>query len=127
VADDPLNPRRCAELLGALASPDRLRIVRYLREGPRNVGEIAEHLKDKAVNVSHHLNVLRHAGLVQNEKQGRFVIYSLAPGVLAQAEECDRLQLGCCQLDLPREGEAPAEPGALARREPRPPAHPRDK
>lgn len=102
MADDALNPRRCAELLGALAAPERLRIVRYLREGPRNVSEIAEMLSAPAVNVSHHLNVLRHAGLVCNEKQGRFVIYSLAPGVLGEAEASDQLHLGCCDLSLPR-------------------------
>jgi DNA-binding transcriptional ArsR family regulator len=55
------------------------------------------------VNVSHHLNVLRHAGLVRNEKQGRFVLYSLAPGVLADDDRsCDRFDLGCCALDMPR-------------------------
>lgn len=103
MADDPLNPPRCAELLGALAAPERLRIVRYLRGGPRNVTEIAAMLNAPPVNVSHHLNVLRHAGLVQNQKQGRFVLYSLVPGVLVpDDEQGDRIQLGCCTLDLPR-------------------------
>ena len=58
---DPLQPNRCAELLSALAAPERLRIVRFLREGPRNVTEIAEMLGTTVVNVSHHLAVLRHA------------------------------------------------------------------
>ena len=105
--DDPLQPRRCAELLGAIASPERLRLIRYLRDGPRNVGELAEMLQAPAVNVSHHLNVLRHAGLVQNQKQGRFVLYSLAPGALAADDgECDSLDLGCCELKMPRDPKA---------------------
>src|SRR5262249_36411304 len=105
VADDPIQPRKCAELLGALASPERLRIVRYLRDGAKNVAAM---LAMPAVNVSHHLNVLRHAGLVQNEKHGRNVLYSLAPGVLLPEDDTDRLDLGCCRLELPR-CEPPAE------------------
>lgn len=106
VTTDPLQPKKCAEKLSALAAPERLQIMRFLRSGRRNVTEIAEMLQAPAVNVTHHLNVLRHAGLIQNEKQGRFVWYSLCPGVL-QAE-CgdplrDLLDLGCCRLELPRE------------------------
>ena len=35
----------------------------------------------EVVNVSHHLGVLRHAGVVLDEKQGRFVVYRLHPDV----------------------------------------------
>jgi DNA-binding transcriptional ArsR family regulator len=114
VSQDPLQPKKCAELLAALAAPERLRIVQYLRDGPRNVTEISEMLQAPAVNVSHHLNVLRHSGLVQNEKHGRFVLYSLCPGVL---QNCcpdplhDLLDLGCCELKLPRPDSPADEPG----------------
>jgi DNA-binding transcriptional ArsR family regulator len=103
VSDSRDDSRRCAELLGALAAPERLRIVRLLRLGPRNVTEIAEELQAPAVNVSHHLNVLRHAGLVRNEKQGRFVVYSLAPNLVSDSEACDNLDLGCCTLQMQRD------------------------
>jgi DNA-binding transcriptional ArsR family regulator len=104
--EDPLQPQHCAEQLSALAAPERLRIVRYLRDGPRNVGEIAEMLQTAVVNASHHLAVLRHAGLVRNEKRGRYVLYSLSPNVFHPAggkkpTEC--LDLGCCRLELPKE------------------------
>jgi DNA-binding transcriptional ArsR family regulator len=104
VTQDPLQPNKCAELLAALAAAERLRIVRFLRDGPRNVTEIAEMLQVPAVNVSHHLAVLRHAGLIQSEKLGRFMLYSLVPGVLLPEGDpaCDQLDLGCCQLKLPR-------------------------
>ena len=102
---DPLEPRRCAELLAALAAPERLKIVRFLADGPRNVTQIAEMLRVAAVNVSHHLNVLKHAGLIRGTKRGRFVHYSLRGGVLAEAEAAgvpkDALDLGCCKLELP--------------------------
>ncbi len=98
---DPLQPQRCAKLLSALAQPERLRIVRLLRGGPRNAGEIAELLAIPAVNVSHHMNVLKGVGLVQGEKHGRFMRYSLAPGVLQTEPEGDCLDLGCCRLEMP--------------------------
>jgi DNA-binding transcriptional ArsR family regulator len=106
VTTDPLQPQRCARLLAALAAPERLKIIRFLREGPRNAGEIADMLQTAAVNVSHHMNVLKTAGLVQGEKQGRFVLYSLTPGVLQAEEDANgHLNLGCCRLELPLDTE----------------------
>jgi len=105
VPKDPLQPQRCAELLSALAAPERLKIIRFLAEGPHNVTEIADMLAIPAVNVSHHLNVLRHSRLIQGRKQGRFVWYSLRPGVLEEATAAgvpkEALNLGCCQILLP--------------------------
>ena len=37
MSKDPLEPRRCAELLAALAAPERLKIVRLLADGPHTV------------------------------------------------------------------------------------------
>ncbi len=62
MANDPLRPEQCAELLTALAAPERLRVVRFLADGPHTVGEIAGMLRVPAVNVSHHLSVLKQAG-----------------------------------------------------------------
>jgi DNA-binding transcriptional ArsR family regulator len=105
VAKDPLNPSRCAQLLAALAAPERLKIIRFLAEGPHNVTEIAEMLAIPAVNVSHHLNVLKQSGLIRGKKQGRFVHYSICPGVLEAAVEAgvprEALNLGCCRLEIP--------------------------
>ena len=103
---DPLQPNRCAELLAALAAPERLKIVRYLADGPHTVTEIAQMLKlVNVVNVSHHLSVLKHAKLISGKKKGRFVWYSLRPGVLeaavAAGVPADALNLGCCRLQLP--------------------------
>jgi len=99
---DLLQSERCAEMLGALAAPERLRIIRFLRDGARNVTEIAEFLHVPPVNAAHHLAKLRDAGLLQRNKQGRFVVYSLAPDVLKAATAAtDHLDLGCCRLELP--------------------------
>jgi DNA-binding transcriptional ArsR family regulator len=106
---DPLQPKRCAELLSALAAPERLKIIRLLSDGKRNVTEITEALRIKPLNVSHHLSVLKNAGLIRGDKKGRFVWYSLCPGVLEEAVEAgvphEALNLGCCKLELPCEGD----------------------
>lgn len=113
--NDPLQPQRCAELLSALAAPERLKIVRFLADGPHNVTEIAAMLGVAAVNVSHHLAVLRTSGLVRGKKTGRFVWYALQPGVLEEAVGAgvprDALNLGCCRLELPLD-DCPPERGA---------------
>jgi DNA-binding transcriptional ArsR family regulator len=93
----------CAERLKALADPERLRIVTALLNGPKHVGTLADELKDAIVKVSHHLGVLRHAGLVTAKKQGRFVEYALHPEVFIVADSTDpdaQLDLGCCCLEL---------------------------
>ena len=99
----PLQPERCAAKLSALAAPERLKVVRYLIDGVRNVTEIADMLKTAPVNVSHHLGVLRRAGFVKSKKQGRFVLYSLNPDVLERGAEGEPvfLNLGCCRLEVP--------------------------
>jgi DNA-binding transcriptional ArsR family regulator len=108
---DPLNPQKCAQLLSALAAPERLKIVRFLADGPHNVTEIAAMLEVAAVNVSHHLMVLKTSGLIAGKKKGRFVLYSLCPGVLEEAEKAgipkEALNLGCCRIELPLGGRLP--------------------
>lgn len=101
--DDALESDRCARLLKAMADRERLKIVQCLREGPKNVGQIAGMLGAEVVNVSHHLGVLRQAGLVLDERQGRFIVYRLHPDVFQPAGksgENERLDFGCCRLDL---------------------------
>jgi ArsR family transcriptional regulator len=68
--NDPMQAEHCARLLRAVADPERLRIIQCLRRGPRRVGELALHLQAEVVNISHHLQVLRHAGLVEGRKDG---------------------------------------------------------
>ncbi len=104
---EPFPTDLCARLLAALAAPERLRIVRFLAGGPHTVTEIVAMLGVPAVNVSHHLAVLKQADIVRACKRGRFVDYSLRAGVLAEANEGSApgaaLDLGCCRLVLPPE------------------------
>jgi DNA-binding transcriptional ArsR family regulator len=104
MASDALQSQRCAEMLKALGDPLRLKLIDALREGPRNVSHLADALAAEMVLVSHHLGILYHAGLLEREKQGRFVVYRLKDGVLAPRSRGDRehLDLGCCRLEIPR-------------------------
>jgi DNA-binding transcriptional ArsR family regulator len=102
--NEDLEPDRCARLLKAMADPDRLRIVQCLRAGPKNVGEIAAELGEEVVNVSHHLGVLRNAGIAVDERHGRFIVYRLHPDVFQadpKQSEPEHLDFGCCRLEIP--------------------------
>jgi ArsR family transcriptional regulator, nickel/cobalt-responsive transcriptional repressor len=99
---DQKQAKQCADMLQALAEPNRIRIIESLRTGPKNVTELAKLLNVEIVNVSHHLGVLRTAGLVQDEKHGRFVVYSLHPKIFNQDNsKATSLDLGWCRIEIP--------------------------
>ncbi|MCX7700053.1 MAG: metalloregulator ArsR/SmtB family transcription factor [Gemmataceae bacterium] len=87
-------------LLKAVADPDRLKIVESLRHGPKNVTQLAQILRSEIVNVSHHLSVLRRNKIVQFQKRGRFVQYTLNPALHRVSEKGDVLALGSCRLEI---------------------------
>ena len=69
----------------ALSDPTRLRILWLLEEGTRCVCEIQSGLPEIAPNLlSHHLRVLREAGLVHSVRRGRWIDYSLNADALEQ-------------------------------------------
>jgi len=69
----------------ALADPTRREILRLLRERDRSAGELAGHFPLARSTLSGHLAVLREAGLVQVERRGSTLIYSLNLSVLEEA------------------------------------------
>jgi len=66
-----------AEWVGAIGEPTRLSILFLLTTGQQTVTRIATALRVEIVNISHHLKLLKQAGLVSSEKDGRMMIYSL--------------------------------------------------
>ena len=100
---DPTEAQKCADLLQAIGEKNRIRIIECLWDGPKNVSELAKTLKIEIVNVSHHLGVLKSARLVQHEKKGRYVVYSLSPDYFTGDNgKHASLDLGWCQLSVPR-------------------------
>lgn len=83
------------DALKALSHLTRLQIffflVRARRESP--AGEIQEALKVPAPTLSHHLDKLRRAGLIQSRKEERFVYYSVRREMVS---ELVRLLTACC-------------------------------
>jgi len=102
--NDNFQSKACADQLKALSEPLRLRIVDLLRQGELTVGDIAEFLETELVTVSHHLKILKHAGLVEAEREGRFIVYRLRNDLLQQAEKGTKqfLNLGCCRIEVPK-------------------------
>jgi ArsR family transcriptional regulator, arsenate/arsenite/antimonite-responsive transcriptional repressor len=73
-------------LLKALADPTRLRVIALLGAGPRCACELQGGIDVPANLLSHHLKVLREAGLIDGTRRGRWIDYRLRPGPLAAAE-----------------------------------------
>jgi ArsR family transcriptional regulator len=61
-----------------LGHPQRLELIEQLGQGPRSVDTLAEKLGLPIANVSQHLQHLKRAGLVANERNGKFIVYRLA-------------------------------------------------
>jgi DNA-binding transcriptional ArsR family regulator len=74
-----------AEMCKALNEPKRLMVLYALAERPRSVGELATFLEAPQSNTSQHLAVLRDRGLVDVQRQGNRVIYSLRYPKVIQA------------------------------------------
>ncbi len=99
MAWSPDDNDACAQRLKVLADPTRLEVVRVLLDGPRHVGELNERVGVEQSLLSHHLRVLREAGLVTAERDGKAMQYQLAPDIRPDAER-QALSLGCCRLSF---------------------------
>ena len=75
---------RLDEILRAAGDLTRLRILNLLRQGSVCVCDLQQVLGQTQSTVSRHLAVLRHAGLVLDERLGNRMLYSLAPADTAQ-------------------------------------------
>lgn len=68
-----------------MAHPTRVFIVDLLdREGPHCVCELAEEIGADMSTVSRHLSMLKNAGILQDEKKGTTVYYSLACNCISE-------------------------------------------
>jgi len=68
----------------ALSDPTRRRIIELLREGKMTAGEIVDSFQMTGASISHHLSILKNAGLVTDEKQGRYIYYELNLSVVEE-------------------------------------------
>lgn len=73
-----------AELLKAMANPQRLRVLCLLAEGERSVGEINAAVALSQSALSQHLAVLREQGLVSTRREAQSIRYALVDGPVAR-------------------------------------------
>ncbi|HET6380735.1 MAG TPA: metalloregulator ArsR/SmtB family transcription factor [candidate division Zixibacteria bacterium] len=107
-----------ADVLRTLANPRRLQIVHHLATGPRTVGLLADELGLAQPNVSQHLALMRAAGVVEAERDGREMRYRLADpdiivacGLMRQALQ---RRLACLARVARRAAGAPVMPAHRA-------------
>ncbi len=74
-----------AEICQALSDPTRILILYELRDGPRNVSELAESLDAPQPTISRHLKILRDRRVVLAERSGTSMYYSLADSRVVRA------------------------------------------
>lgn len=66
-----------SSLLKLVGEENRLKILCILKQGQHCVCEIEEHVYQSQSLISHHLKDLKEAGLIEDEKKGQWVYYSL--------------------------------------------------
>ncbi|MBI2874797.1 MAG: winged helix-turn-helix transcriptional regulator [Firmicutes bacterium] len=74
-----------SKVFQALSDPTRRRILGLLKRSDLPAGEIAACFSISKPSISHHLNVLKEAGLVMDHRQGQSIIYSLNSTVFQEA------------------------------------------
>jgi len=62
----------------ALSDPTRREILNLLKRGSLTAGEISDKFDMTAATISHHLSVLKEAGLITDEKKGKYIHYELS-------------------------------------------------
>jgi len=107
---DDMNTDQITEWAGimkALAHPTRLQIVAELLKGTKCVTDMEEILPASQANISQHLSVLRHAGVVDFAQDGALRCYyisrpkltSIIIGLLAEGEPVIRKSRGDIDLE----------------------------
>ena len=90
----------CATYLKALGDANRLQIMKALRASPLTVTDLALLLDSEMANVSHHLRVLFHAGLVTTQRDGKFIYYQIHRDIVRRKTVTNALDFGCCRIEM---------------------------
>ena len=120
------NPQAAtmARCLKTLSDPNRIRILRILARGEFCVSDLVAQLQVDQPKVSHHLAILRSAGIIRCRRDGRHINYSLFPSVHRRrgdaAAAVDEFNLGDISVSFSFVADdggdaapAPAEPGTV--------------
>ena len=72
------------QTLKALADPTRREILNLLKTGKLSAGQIVEHFDITAAAISRHLSVLKEADLIEDDREGKYIFYTLNASVLEE-------------------------------------------
>ena len=89
----------CVQQLKVLADTTRLSVLQILMDSPKCVWELNTVLKLEQSLLSHHLKILRDAGFVRTTREGKAILYHLAPN-LQPTRAGKAIDLGCCLLSF---------------------------
>ena len=87
-------------LLRTLSDPTRLRLLGILQQGEQNVTGLCRRLDLPQPTISHHLGLLRTAGLVSNRRDGKQVFYALNGRAVTLLEPKSGLAIATGPLEL---------------------------
>ncbi len=87
-------------LFNVIGEKHRLQILCLLSSGAANVEEIRRDLNMEATLLSKHLKVLRLAGLIKSQREGRRLIYSIEKKLVRRVRGKPFLNLSCCQIQM---------------------------
>lgn len=73
-----------AKIFKALSDVNRLKIVQLLKEGELCVCELTYTLSNSQSTISHHLSILKNAGLVKERKEGKWSYFRLSDGAIIE-------------------------------------------
>ena len=73
-----------AETFKALSAPVRREILMMLKRGRMSAGDIGSNFDMTGATISYHLNILKKAGLVFEQKEKNFVFYELNTSVVEE-------------------------------------------
>ena len=72
------------DTLYALADPTRREILNLLKQSRMSAGDIVKNFSVSEAAISRHLSVLKEAGLIRDEREGKFIYYELNTTVLEE-------------------------------------------
>jgi DNA-binding transcriptional ArsR family regulator len=98
-----LTSSQCAAVLKAIGDETRLRILECLLLEEHCVTELMLRLCCAQPHVSHHLRILRSAGLVEGIREGKRVCYRISPRLkrVLTNRRGQALNFGCCEVRFP--------------------------
>ena len=93
----PEKLAKISEIFQGLAYPVRLQILELLEDGSDYaVNEILQHVNIEPSLLSHHLNKMKNIGIIESNRNGRFIYYRLAIKEITKIFDC----IYSCELKL---------------------------